>query len=80
MLNVSENALEFLSHAGFDPIFGARPLRRVIQQRLENPLARGLLSGDLGTANEIYVDGDQRGLTIATSDDENLVVAARKAS
>ena len=80
VLNVSENALEFLSHAGFDPIFGARPLRRVIQQRLENPLARGLLSGDLGTANEIYVDGDQRGLTIATSDDENLVVAARKAS
>jgi ATP-dependent Clp protease ATP-binding subunit ClpB len=83
-LNVSESALEFLGNAGFDPVYGARPLRRVIQQRLENPLARRVLAGDLGTANEVYVDGDQQGLTIVAckgpQQNGNAVLSARKAS
>jgi ATP-dependent Clp protease ATP-binding subunit ClpB len=83
-LNVSESALEFLGNAGFDPVYGARPLRRVIQQRLENPLARRVLAGDLGTANEVYVDRDQQGLTIVAckgpQQNGNAVLSARKAS
>jgi ATP-dependent Clp protease ATP-binding subunit ClpB len=83
-LNVSESALEFLGNAGFDPVYGARPLRRVIQQRLENPLARRVLAGDLGTANEVYVDRDQQGLTIVAckgpQQNGNAVLSATKAS
>ena len=64
-------------------LVGARPLWRVTK-RLENPLACSPLSGDPGSANEVYVDGDQQALNIATSDepqgDENLVVTSRKAS
>ena len=83
-LNVSESALEFLGNAGFDPAYGARPLRRVIQQRLENTLARRVLAGDLDTANEVFVDRDQHGLTIVArkgpQQTGNGVLSARKAS
>ena len=83
-LNVSESALEFLGNAGFDPVYGARPLRRVIQQRLENTLARRVLAGDLVTANEVYVDRDQQGLSIVACNgpqqNGNAVLSARKAS
>ena len=44
-LNVSTAALSELAKVGFDPVFGARPLKRAIQQRLENPLSRLLLEG-----------------------------------
>ncbi|SMY17378.1 ATP-dependent chaperone ClpB [Photobacterium aquimaris] len=44
-LDVQESALELISDAGFDPVFGARPLKRAIQQYIENPLAQDLLSG-----------------------------------
>ncbi|BBP46694.1 chaperone protein ClpB [Thiosulfatimonas sediminis] len=42
---IADEALDVLGEAGFDPLFGARPLKRVIQQRLENPLAQKILSG-----------------------------------
>jgi ATP-dependent Clp protease ATP-binding subunit ClpB len=44
-LQLSEEALEYLASAGFDPIYGARPLKRAIQQELENPLAKAILAG-----------------------------------
>jgi ATP-dependent Clp protease ATP-binding subunit ClpB len=50
-LDVSDAALDKLGEAGFDPVYGARPLKRAIQQYLENPLAQQLLVGD-------YVEGD----------------------
>ena len=50
-LDVSEAALDKLGEAGFDPVYGARPLKRAIQQYLENPLAQRLLVGD-------YIEGD----------------------
>ncbi|SEB03649.1 ATP-dependent chaperone ClpB [Alkalimonas amylolytica] len=60
-LEVSEAALDKLAAVGFDPVFGARPLKRAIQQHLENPLAQALLKGDIvpGSTVEIDVDGDQ---------------------
>jgi ATP-dependent Clp protease ATP-binding subunit ClpB len=48
---VTEEALDFLAEVGFDPVYGARPLKRVIQKNLENPIALGILGGE-------YADGD----------------------
>jgi ATP-dependent Clp protease ATP-binding subunit ClpB len=55
-LDVSEKALELLGDAGFDPVYGARPLKRAIQTELENPLAHKILSGDFADGETIKVD------------------------
>lgn len=57
-LQVSEAALDKLGEAGFDPIYGARPLKRIIQQRLENGLAQDLLSGKFMPGDTIKLDVD----------------------
>ncbi|WP_016957284.1 ATP-dependent chaperone ClpB [Catenovulum agarivorans] len=53
---ISERALDKLAAVGFDPVFGARPLKRAIQQQIENPLAQDLLSGKLPLEKTIVVD------------------------
>ncbi|EWH08104.1 ATPase [Catenovulum agarivorans DS-2] len=53
---ISERALSKLAAVGFDPVFGARPLKRAIQQQIENPLAQDLLSGKLPMEKTIVVD------------------------
>ncbi len=60
-LEVSEEALDLIAEAGFDPVYGARPLKRVIQQQLENALAQDLLSGRFkaGDTITVTVDGDR---------------------
>lgn len=55
-LEVSKLALDLLSRAGVDLIYGARPLKRTIQQRIENPLARKILSGELPPKSSIIID------------------------
>jgi ATP-dependent Clp protease ATP-binding subunit ClpB len=55
-LEVSEAALKELATAGFDPVYGARPLKRAIQQKLENPLAKAILEGRFGAKDRIRVD------------------------
>ena len=55
-LKVSDKALDKLGEAGFDTVYGARPLKRAIQQRLENPLAQELLSGKYKPGSVISVD------------------------
>jgi ATP-dependent Clp protease ATP-binding subunit ClpB len=55
-LEVSDQALELLANAGFDPVYGARPLKRAIQQELENPLAQKILAGDFRAGETIEVD------------------------
>jgi ATP-dependent Clp protease ATP-binding subunit ClpB len=55
-LDVSPNALTELAKAGFDPVFGARPLKRAIQQRIENPVAKLILEGRFGPKDLIPVD------------------------
>ncbi len=52
-LTVQESALDFIAKAGFDPVYGARPLKRAIQQYIENPLAQEILSGKLETGKPI---------------------------
>jgi len=55
-LELSESALDKLSQAGFDPVYGARPLKRAIQQSIENPLAQDILQGKFATGDTIIVD------------------------
>jgi ATP-dependent Clp protease ATP-binding subunit ClpB len=55
-LEVSDAALLELAKEGFDPVFGARPLKRAIQQRIENPLAKEILSGRFAPKDIIRVD------------------------
>ena len=55
-LEVSDAALSLLGEAGFDPVYGARPLKRAIQQEIENPLAQKILSGDFTSGETIKVD------------------------
>ena len=57
-LEMTEAAKTLLADEGYDPQFGARPLKRVIQQRIENPLATKILSGDFGEGEVIRVDAD----------------------
>jgi ATP-dependent Clp protease ATP-binding subunit ClpB len=53
---ISEAALDLLGEAGFDPVYGARPMKRAIQQQLENPLAQQILAGDFVAGDTIKVD------------------------
>jgi len=55
-LNISEAALDRLGEAGFDPVYGARPLKRAIQQNLENPLAQEILAAKFVTGDTINID------------------------
>lgn len=55
-IEVSPVALSHLAEAGFDPVYGARPLKRTIQQQLENPLAQALLTGQFKPGDTINVD------------------------
>jgi ATP-dependent Clp protease ATP-binding subunit ClpB len=48
--------MEHLVSAGFDPVYGARPLKRAIQQELENPLAQRILAGDFQPGDVIQVE------------------------
>ncbi|MGE4659085.1 MAG: ATP-dependent chaperone ClpB [Gammaproteobacteria bacterium] len=56
VLVLSNEAGDRLAQAGYDPVYGARPLKRVIQQQLENPLAQRILSGDFGHGDTIRVN------------------------
>ncbi len=62
-LHVSDAALFKLSEAGFDPVYGARPLKRAIQQELENPLSKAILQGRFGPKDvvEVEVAGSELG-------------------
>lgn len=55
-LQISDSALNELARAGFDPVFGARPLKRAIQSQIENPLAKNILEGKFAAKDTIKVD------------------------
>ncbi|MCF6263369.1 MAG: ATP-dependent chaperone ClpB [Xanthomonadales bacterium] len=64
-LQLSDTALDFIGNIGFDPVYGARPLKRAIQQYLENPLAEKLLAGEYQAGDVIKVDTADGELTFA---------------
>jgi ATP-dependent Clp protease ATP-binding subunit ClpB len=66
-LNVTDAALDEIAQAGFDPVFGARPLKRAIQSQIENPLAKEILEGRFGPKDTITVDSSNGGITFSKS-------------
>jgi len=62
---ISDAAFALLGNVGFDPVYGARPLKRAIQQQLENPLAQQILSGAFGNGDVVKVDAEGGRLVFA---------------
>jgi ATP-dependent Clp protease ATP-binding subunit ClpB len=73
-MEISDAARDYLVEVGYDPVYGARPLKRAIQRELEDPLALRLLSGDFQRGDVIRIDRDTRGLTFTPAQ------AARRAA
>lgn len=73
-IELTESALDKLGEAGFDPVYGARPLKRAIQQYIENPLAQELLSGTFLAGDVIHVDAGADGLVFTKSKQKSAVV------
>jgi ATP-dependent Clp protease ATP-binding subunit ClpA len=67
-LSATEAAKEWLARTGYDPVYGARPLKRLVQREIENPLAKRLLEGDFVDGDTIIVDSDDEGLTFKKRD------------
>jgi ATP-dependent Clp protease ATP-binding subunit ClpB len=65
-LECTEAAIDEIARLGYDPVYGARPLKRVIQQQLQNELARELLSGKFSEGSTVRIDFVQDGFTFAT--------------
>ncbi len=61
-IELDDSALQLLANAGFDPVYGARPLKRAIQQQLENPLAQKILAGEFSNGDTIRIRGHGAGL------------------
>jgi ATP-dependent Clp protease ATP-binding subunit ClpB len=75
-LTVTPAAREWLSVTGFDPIYGARPLRRLIQSAIGDQLARGLLSGQIADGDAVIVDLDETTDSLRVSSERSRPAAA----
>ncbi len=64
MLELDDKARSWLGDNGYDPVYGARPLKRVIQKKLQDPLAEMLLSGEISDGTMLEISADEEGLTI----------------
>jgi ATP-dependent Clp protease ATP-binding subunit ClpB len=63
-ITLDDKARHWLGNAGYDPVYGARPLKRVIQRRLQDPLAQMILEGKVGEGAAVKVSASKTGLTI----------------
>jgi ATP-dependent Clp protease ATP-binding subunit ClpB len=66
-VELTEEAMAFLADEGYDPVFGARPLKRAIQRELQDPLAMAVLEGRFTTGDTVYVDVDEDGERLSFS-------------
>jgi ATP-dependent Clp protease ATP-binding subunit ClpC len=72
-LEVTDEAVNWLAENGYDPEFGARPLRRLIQNEIEDTLSDGILSGDFGLASIVSVDVDEeKNLVLTNAEDDTI--------
>jgi len=67
-IELTTDAADLVADLGYDPTFGARPIKRVIQQHIENPLAAELLAGDFASGDTIRVDASGKSFTFAKGD------------
>ena len=70
-LHITAAAADYIAEAGYDPEFGARPLKRAIRRHLEDPLARRMLAGDFPVGSTIVVDQEGDRLTFVVNDQQN---------
>jgi ATP-dependent Clp protease ATP-binding subunit ClpB len=75
-LELTEAALDYLAEVGFDPVYGARPLKRVIQREVETQVARGILTGDFSEGDRIVVDADGGRIVVTNSVNAGMLFAA----
>lgn len=70
-IELSENALRLLTDLGYEPQFGARPMKRVVQRELINQLSKYLLAGTYGPGDTIHIDADSKGMKFQDAPDAN---------
>ena len=76
VLKLDDKARAWLGEAGYDAAYGARPLKRVIQRSLQNPLAERIIEGSLRDGEVVRVSADIDGLDIGVAPDGLLISAA----
>ena len=64
-LEYTDKAREWIAAAGYDPLYGARPVKRTIQRYVVNDLSKRILAGDVNREQPIRIDADDKGLTFA---------------
>ena len=64
-IEMSDDAKDWLAKEGFDPLYGARPLRRAVQRYVENPLSNRILAGEFKEGDVVQVEATPEGLTYA---------------
>ncbi len=74
-LTLTQEAKAWLADRGYDPVFGARPLRRVIQKELETPLSKKILAGEVKEGDVVVVGADERGLVFEARPKESAAQA-----
>ncbi|MEL6866614.1 MAG: ATP-dependent chaperone ClpB [Bacteroidota bacterium] len=80
VLNISDKAKDILADLGYDPQFGARPLKRVIQKEVVNELSKLVLAGTFSSGSTIYIDADNKGLTFDNAPAKNKGKEKEKAT
>jgi len=73
-LEITDTAKSFMAEAAYDPIYGARPLRRYLQTHLETPLAREIISGRLADGAQVVVDVQEDRIVFGVKDDDGGVI------
>ena len=68
-LKATDNAKGWLATTGYDPVYGARPLKRLIQKEIENPLSKFLLEGEFKDGDVVLIDADEEGLIFEQEDE-----------
>jgi ATP-dependent Clp protease ATP-binding subunit ClpB len=67
-LEFSSSAMEHLARVGYDPVFGARPLKRAIQQLIETPLSKKIIAGEIQDGDTVYVEPGAQGFVFETKE------------
>ncbi|MBX2873016.1 MAG: ATP-dependent chaperone ClpB [Saprospiraceae bacterium] len=80
IVKISDKALDLLADRGYDPQFGARPMKRVLQRDVINELSKEVLSGKFSGGDTIYIDTDKQGLTFSKEPFDGAVVEEKAPS
>ena len=65
-IEVTDNAKDIMAKEGYDPIYGARPLKRYISNTLETIIAKKMIAGEIGAGNIVLVDGKEDNIEVST--------------